>query len=269
MVDFVSPRTLALGLTASALLACTVDGVDASRAADREAYLISLSQQGKDPRAALGACAQIVSESLRGECVALLARDLVATGADAWGACRGLQPGEWRDLCSFEAIDGDGEFGDDVAARCVHTGAYQQRCLAHVLSRHSKREWAVLKPGDEDAMVRWLDLKVREYGVGSEGPQLVRELAGRAVADRALTADPARDFDPEDCGALSADLCRSAFRAYVGELSHRPGFGDACRGGGRPKNMRAEGIPAWSPGVVDDVESVVGEFCRRTTGRSL
>ncbi len=263
----------ALGLLVAAgggLAGCGATGAGAEPGTeDRAAYLVSVRQQPRDPVAAAAACTQITDPDLRGECTALVARDLVAAGGDAWAACRGLQPGRWRDLCSFEALDGAGDFGPEVIAACADTGDFRRRCLDHALTRHAAREWAHLAQGDEEAMERWMRMKMDEYGIPAhKSDRMVYGLTGRAIADRLHGATA--DFSPEACGTASAATCRAAFSAFLRRVGEAPAFATLCRQGIGPDQLRAAALPAWESAavddVVDDVPAVLGEVCRARTG---
>jgi hypothetical protein len=253
-------------LLAAVLLVACGDAPGPDAAADRAAYLVSVRQQPRDAVAAAAACTQIDDSALRGECTALIARDLAAAGGDAWSACRGLRPGRWRDLCTFEAIDGTGDFGAEVAEACQSTGDFRQRCLDHALVRHAAREWAELAPGDEEAMVRWLRMKVDEYNIIGNKQALVHSIAGRAIATRQRSAG-AGDFSREACGAVEPAVCREAFESFLRHLSRTDRFAQLCRDGISAQRVRAAELPAWQDNVVDDIPGVIGEVCRARTGQ--
>lgn len=262
-------RRLAAPLLGGLLAAACGAAPSREGAADRAAYLLSVRLQPKDAVAAAAACTQIDDDALRGECTALVARDLAAAGGDAWSTCRGLRPGRWRDLCTFEAIDGTGDFGTEVAEACQSTGDFRQRCLDHALVRHAAREWAELAPGDEEAMVRWLRMKVDEYNIIGNKQALVHSIAGRAIADRARAAEPAAtpDFSREACGTVEPAVCREAFESFLRHLSRTERFAQLCKDGISAQRVRAAELPAWQDNVVDDIPGVLGEVCRARTGQ--
>ena len=233
---------------------------------DRAAYLESVRQQPRDAVAAAAACSRIASEALRGECTALVARDLAAAGGDAWSACRGLESGGWRDLCTFEAIDGAGDFGEAVVRACASTGEYQARCLDHALVRHASHEWAALQPGDAAAMVLWLNQQTEEYGISDHRERTVRSIAGRAIAEGVRRQSPGGDFSLEACAEVEPAVCEAAFGAFLRSLSRADGFARLCREGISAQRLREARLPAWQDGVVDDIPGVLGEVCRARTG---
>ncbi|MBN1336568.1 MAG: hypothetical protein JXB39_11475 [Deltaproteobacteria bacterium] len=56
--------------------------------------------------------------------------------ARAIGACRGLEPGPWRDECAFQAAEAALEThgsaaGGEAALLCLESGAFSPSCLAH------------------------------------------------------------------------------------------------------------------------------------------
>ena len=241
-------------------MACSNHG---SPTSDRTAYLDSLRLQHDQPEAALAACNRIESPHLHAECVTLLARRLGGAGLDVDAVCSGLATVEQQQLCRFEAIDGDGEFGPEVVAACQETGSFRERCLVHALTRHTSRKWAAVATGDEAELVVWLAHQRGAYGLDAQ-PRLVDDLAGRVLAKRFLKTASGRVFSVDDCGAVAASTCAAALRSVVRERSREPGFDGVCRGDDGA--MRAMGLPDRMPGVVDDVGQLLDEVCR--AGRS-
>lgn len=251
-------------------IAC--DSGPSSAQRDRAAYAESARLQRTDVVSAAQACDDIGAPQLRAECLGLLMRDLaaVSTDADAW--CATMPDRHWVDLCRFEVIDGRALRGAEAVAACREVQTFHERCLSHALTRQVNREWRVIELGQEDDFVAWLDEQRQVYGIATStadlaADQLARVIARRMKPERGRVGPPP-DFSRAVCGAASARTCSRAFHAYVRDSTRGMDLGSVCQGSLSADELRAAGLPGWSPDAGELASEVWGQLCYRRTGQS-
>lgn len=187
----------------SSLLALTLLSCAPAPPPER-AYLAALGS--------LSRCAEVAPGDLRGECVAMAARERARAGEPevATGACDQAGLGIWQGECWFLVSDALEATGPEAEALCERAGPHRGQCLGHAAAREAKQLLAT--PGAELEALRTLEARVARY---RQGPR-VQEEAWQLLVKQRASQDPGQPFSRALCGALEPSRCAEILRARLG-----------------------------------------------------
>lgn len=239
---------------------------------DPQRYLQAVGEA--DP----AACLAIGDADLQAECRAFATWELARQGRpeEAEAACGEMPAGPWRDECWFQLSDLLAAEGDRAKALCAEAGSWRDHCVAHAMGREAQAMLAASALGEEARVFPEVEALARAYVGPRKGPARARGILRKALAAR---TPPGADFDVATCGTAPASLCRDAYAQVVAEAAglaepERAGaevdaLGRVCAAGPSLESVRAQGLPAWTPGS----ESVALEawtlLCTRGRGGGL
>ncbi len=203
-------------------------------------------------------CMAIDAPQLRGECLAMAARDQARAGAleDALQTCATMPDGDpWRDECHFltsDAVEATGEQARDI---CARAGRFTDRCLGHALGRDGRALLHAAAPGTEREVYRQLREQAQRYfDSDRDAGRKLWHILVEFVASR----DGAQPFSAATCGTLPQNICRSAFLSRMRFATRDAGVSEEVlyqRCDSLPvtaAQATEAGLPTWTP----DAESI-------------
>lgn len=227
---------------------------------DAELYLGALAEG--DP----AACAPIAGSSLRGECAAMLTRDIARAGDidRAFQSCAAIEAGPWRDECFFLLADAAADAPQQARNLCGQAGRFRNQCIGHAISRAISAVINDMAPGTERETIETLHRAMEPYIPGAAGrQQRIEDVMARAIAGR-LQRD---HFDAGACGTAPDAICRRAYAERMrGAARHRGERDGAWRAACPPpvttERAAALRLPTWAPALDTVIAEGWVELCR-------